>query len=221
MDRLEAQQLASGGGVVPSRKDLEVLSMRPGDTVRFAGEAGAHLTLNETPCPETIFHVITVRIGGVYSNRVRCHTCHRALTSYGSRIFDPLVKELLNLRDESGATAGVKASYSYAHGNATRLIEISTKWFYNVDMAYEFFSGITEQAAVSAFYRHDTTDTLNSVTIEFCQKQIGDWHIEKQRIFVLPQGEKIGGDYRRRVAPKLATLMEKLKAEGLFVAQRK
>jgi len=171
--------------------------MKPRDTVSFAEEAGAHMTLDETPCPENTFHVVTVGVGGV---RVRCHRCNRELISYGSRIVDPLVKERLNLRDESGAIAGVRASYRYTHGDATGLTEIPPKWFCNIDMAYEYFSGITEQAAVSSFPRYDPTDTVNSVTIEFCQKQTGDWHIEKQRIFVLSRGREIAGDYRHRAA---------------------
>jgi len=200
MEKLEAQQLTSAGGVAFPRKDLEVLSMKPGDTVSFAGEAGAHLALNETPCPANIFHRITFRIGGIYSNRVRCQTCHRVLTSDGSRIFDPLVMRLSNRPDESEAIAGVKLSYRYTHGTAIELTEIPPKWFCNIDMAYEYFSGITEQAAVSSFPRYDPTDTVNSVTIEFCQKQTGDWHIEKQRIFVLSRGREIAGDYRHRAA---------------------
>lgn len=143
--------------------------------VSLPGNAGAHVALDDKPCPERTFRVVMIGVGGVYHDIVQCRRCHRDFKAYGNRILDPLTERLLDIPDGDNAIAGIKLSFRFTHGTANGQSEAAPKWFNDYGNAVAAFNGITGEAAVSAWPKHDATDTLTSVKVELWRKGIAEW----------------------------------------------
>ncbi len=58
-------------------------------TVQFPGDLGAHIDKNNSACPTRTFTAIMVRVGGVFTNTVRCTGCARELLAYETGLARP------------------------------------------------------------------------------------------------------------------------------------
>jgi len=149
--------------------------MKLGSVLSLPGQTGAHIDLNEQPCPERTFTVVTVGSGGVYDDVVRCRRCHRELNVYGDSILDRLAERLLDVPDEDKAIGGIKLSYRYSHLSANGQRDAPPKWFYDCGKASEAFTGITREAAIASWRPQDVNDRLMLVVVELYRKGAADW----------------------------------------------
>jgi len=151
--------------LAPRRDRKQGTALILNSTLRFPGEAGAHLTFAEAPCAGRLFRVIETERGRM--TNVKCELCHRVLSAGQSSLSDPLNEELQNLRDNKEAAATVSATYSFVHGVESRTAEIPTKWFHMAVNAYRVFNGTTEEAALMAWPWSDVNDRLEKVTLTY------------------------------------------------------